>query len=528
MSICIRSAPLHRNPSFPSDTWWSVLSSNFVLTLPVAVCAVLGFCFRLLPFLELHFHYDCCHDCSDTARPTRRSVIPPWTRRSYSYYNELSCLSASSRRSRPSLTSCIVFVLNISSMRLLHGSYCILCNMAHTHTARCFCAWLGAITGVGPNWSVSTGTSTSGLTVVLHSYSLSEGGRLTRPHSSHVLWQSSKCPRFLLTFLAATDISYSRTAPRTPSVFVLLCHGLKYVSHLVTFSQFTVRCRSLRFVHQRLVVSTENLQMVGRWFTTKIIADECWHDGLLLDVALQDVLQHSTAFVHTCVDCLVYNCFPASHVVLTVQTALSCRSESDPCLSVRIRTKSHALHGANRFVHCLLSFEWNSNLRSQDSECTKSCAASHPSRFFESDLNGSLSPEYLGVACTLPAPNQRFPLASTMLPPYSRVCNNVHIFKRFVFDDIFDINVVFHVNSDFEELSSKSCELPRRSFCDTRWRPPTKPPPIALQALSALSAFSFPKARRWSSGIICHCFYAVCPVQLPFCWYVCETTDVKR
>ena len=36
-----RSASLHSNPSFPSDTWWTVLTSNSVLLLPVTVCAVL-------------------------------------------------------------------------------------------------------------------------------------------------------------------------------------------------------------------------------------------------------------------------------------------------------------------------------------------------------------------------------------------------------------------------------------------------------------------------------------------------------
>ena len=43
-------------------------------------------------------------------------------------------------------------------------------------------------------------------------------------------------------------------------------------------------------------------------------------------------------------------------------------------------------------------------------------------------------------------------LASPMLAPYSRVCNNVPLFKRFVFDDIFDINVVFHVNIEFRRV----------------------------------------------------------------------------
>ena len=37
-----------------------------------------------------------------------------------------------------SLTSCIVLVLDILSIRLLHDSYCILCNMTHIHTARYF------------------------------------------------------------------------------------------------------------------------------------------------------------------------------------------------------------------------------------------------------------------------------------------------------------------------------------------------------------------------------------------------------
>ena len=110
------------------------------LLLSVLCCcwSHVDFCFRLLPSLELHFHRDSCHCCSDTARPTRRSVIPPWTRRSYSYYNELSCLSASFRRSQLSLTSCIVLVLNISLIPLLHDSYCILYNMTYIHTTRHF------------------------------------------------------------------------------------------------------------------------------------------------------------------------------------------------------------------------------------------------------------------------------------------------------------------------------------------------------------------------------------------------------
>ena len=70
-----RSASLHRNPSFPSDTWWTVLSSNSVLLLPVTVCAVLLLISRwlLLPSSSFPWAALSSRQLSlllDTARPT--------------------------------------------------------------------------------------------------------------------------------------------------------------------------------------------------------------------------------------------------------------------------------------------------------------------------------------------------------------------------------------------------------------------------------------------------------------------------
>ena len=75
-----RSVSLHRNPSFPSDTWWTVLSSNSVLLLPVTVCAVLLLVSRwlLLPSSSFPWAALSLRQLSlllDTALPTRVQLL---------------------------------------------------------------------------------------------------------------------------------------------------------------------------------------------------------------------------------------------------------------------------------------------------------------------------------------------------------------------------------------------------------------------------------------------------------------------
>ena len=191
-------------------------------------------------------------------------------------------------------------------MRLLSGSCSgscyILCHVARTHTARCPCAGSGRHHWCWSelkcvHWHVHFGLdcdpsliATSALiSCLLAAFDTSTLVPYLLRLSSWFCLPSSE------TFM---DIPYSRLTPRF--VFLYFVIGWKK-SHLVKFGQFTIRCRSSHSVHRRVAVSTENLQMmVGEWFTTKIITNECWLDGSL-HVALQGVLQHSTAFFHTCV-----------------------------------------------------------------------------------------------------------------------------------------------------------------------------------------------------------------------------------
>ena len=67
-------------------------------------------------------------------------------------------------------------------------------------------------------------------------------------------------------------------------------------------------------------------------------------------------------------------------------------------------------------------------------------------------------------------------LTSPMLSPYSRVSNSVRLFKHFVFDDIFNINVVFHVNIKFRRVVAEEFSTPPKVLLRHPMKCPTKPP----------------------------------------------------